>query len=56
VSYASIWIPRGGLMGLHHGAYCIGCCRALMALLFVAGVLNLLWVVLAEKMLPRGEF
>ena len=49
------------LMGLHHGAYCIGCCWALMALLFVAGVMNLLWVgilsafVLAEKILPRGE-
>jgi predicted metal-binding membrane protein len=49
------------LMGLHHGAYCVGCCWALMALLFVAGVMNLLWVgllsifVLAEKILPRGE-
>ncbi len=49
------------LMGLRHGAYCLGCCWALMALLFVAGVMNLLWValialfVLAEKVLPRGE-
>ncbi len=50
--------PRGSLMlGLHHGLYCIGCCWALMALLFVGGVMNLLWValiaffVLAEKLL-----
>jgi len=31
-------------MGLWHGCYCIGCCGALMALLFVGGVMNLLWV------------
>jgi hypothetical protein len=48
-------------MGLRHGAYCVGCCWALMALLFVVGVMNLLWVaaialfVMAEKVLPRGE-
>ena len=48
-------------MGLEHGLYCVGCCWILMALLFVAGVMNLLWVavislfVLAEKVLPRGE-
>ena len=54
---------RGGAvrMGLEHGGYCVGCCWVLMALLFVAGVMNLLWVavislfVLAEKVLPRGE-
>jgi predicted metal-binding membrane protein len=33
-------------MGLRHGLYCIGCCGALMALLFVGGVMNLLWVAL----------
>jgi predicted metal-binding membrane protein len=33
-------------MGLWHGLYCIGCCGALMALLFVGGVMNLLWVAL----------
>jgi predicted metal-binding membrane protein len=44
------------LMGVRHGSYCVGCCWALMALLFVAGVMNLLWVtaiavfVLAEKL------
>jgi len=49
------------IMGLRHGSYCVGCCWILMALLFVAGVMNLLWVavialfVLAEKTVPRGE-
>ncbi len=48
-------------MGLKHGSYCVGCCWILMALLFVAGVMNLLWVatitafVLAEKVLPWGN-
>ena len=43
-------------LGLRHGAYCIGCCWALMILLFVGGVMNLLWIaaiaalVLAEKL------
>jgi predicted metal-binding membrane protein len=47
-------------MGVHHGAYCLGCCWALMTLLFVGGVMNLVWVavlavfVLAEKVLARG--
>jgi predicted metal-binding membrane protein len=31
-------------LGLHHGAYCIGCCWTLMALLFVGGVMNVLWI------------
>ena len=49
------------VMGLRHGAYCVGCCWFLMALLFVAGVMNLLWVavialfVMAEKISPKGE-
>jgi predicted metal-binding membrane protein len=49
--------PAGAfLMGLRHGAFCVGCCAALMLLLFVAGVMNLLWiatlaaVVLVEKL------
>lgn len=48
------------LMGLRHGAYCVGCCWILMSLLFVAGVMNVFWiavislVVLAEKILPAG--
>ena len=42
-------------MGLRHGAYCLGCCWALMCVLFVVGVMNLVWVavltafVLVEK-------
>ena len=49
------------LMGLKHGGYCAGCCWTLMALLFVAGIMNLLWVaaiagfVLLEKVTPGGE-
>jgi predicted metal-binding membrane protein len=48
-------------MGVRHGLYCLGCCWALMALLFVAGVMNVLWVaaiavaVLVEKVVPRGD-
>jgi predicted metal-binding membrane protein len=48
-------------MGLKHGAFCVGCCWALMALLFVLGVMNLLWVaaisvfVLLEKATPYGR-
>ena len=48
-------------MGVHHGAYCVGCCWVLMGLLFVAGVMNLLWVaaitafVLIEKIAPGGH-
>lgn len=47
-------------MGLKHGAHCAGCCWFLMALLFVAGVMNLWWIaaltalVLVEKLMPRG--
>ncbi len=48
------------VMGLKHGTYCLGCCWSLMALLFVVGVMNLLWVaaialfVLVEKAAPGG--
>jgi predicted metal-binding membrane protein len=48
-------------MGATHGAYCLGCCWAIMLLLFVAGVMNLLWVViiagfvLLEKLMRRGR-
>ncbi len=50
------------IMGLRHGAFCLGCCWALMCLLFVAGVMNLLWVavittfVLIEKVVPAGHW
>jgi predicted metal-binding membrane protein len=48
-------------MGLRHGAYCLGCCWFLMLLLFVAGVMNLVWVagialyVACEKLLPLDQ-
>jgi predicted metal-binding membrane protein len=48
------------VMGLRHGSFCVGCCWLLMALLFVAGVMNLLWVaaiavfVLLEKLFRGG--
>jgi predicted metal-binding membrane protein len=48
--------------GLRHGAFCVGCCWVLMALLFVAGVMNLLWIaviaayVIAEKWAPGAEW
>jgi len=47
-------------MGLRHGLYCLGCCWALMCVLFAVGVMNLLWVagltalVLLEKVGPFG--
>jgi len=47
-------------MGAAHGAFCVGCCAMLMALLFAGGVMNLLWIaglsifVLAEKLVPAG--
>jgi predicted metal-binding membrane protein len=48
-------------LGFRHGGYCIGCCWALMALLFVGGVMNILWIagltiyVLLEKVVPLGR-
>jgi predicted metal-binding membrane protein len=53
---------RGALaMGLRHGAFCLGCCSMLMVLLFVFGVMNLIWIaalsifVLIEKLIPGGR-
>jgi predicted metal-binding membrane protein len=57
------WRPGAGgalRLGLLHGAYCIGCCWLLMALLFVGGVMNFAWIaglatlVAIEKLAPRG--
>ena len=52
---------RGPLrVGLSHGAYCLGCCWALMAILVVLGLMNLGWMaavsalILVEKVLPPG--
>ena len=53
--------PGAFRMGLEHGVYCLGCCWVLMILLFVGGVMNLLWVaamavfVLVEKAAPFGR-
>jgi predicted metal-binding membrane protein len=47
-------------MGVEHGAFCLGCCWGLMALLFFGGIMNLYWIaglallVLLEKTLPAG--
>jgi predicted metal-binding membrane protein len=58
------WCPgRWGAfrMGTAHGAYCLGCCWALMTLLFFGGVMNLYWIaglavmVLLEKTIPAGD-
>jgi len=49
-------------LGMLHGAFCVGCCWLLMALLFVGGVMNLVWIaaltlfVAAEKLLPGGRW
>ena len=49
-------------MGLEHGLFCTGCCWALMGLLFVLGVMNILWIaalsllVGLEKIVPRGRW
>lgn len=48
------------VMGLRHGAFCVGCCWALMLLMFVGGVMSLAWMgglaifMLAEKVMPAG--
>lgn len=50
------------IMGLQHGAFCVGCCWFLMGLLFFGGVMNLYWVaglalfVLLEKSIPAGHW
>jgi predicted metal-binding membrane protein len=55
-------VPGCLLLGLRHGAYCVGCCWVLMALLLVGGVMNVLWIaalallVLAEKLTPFGRW
>ncbi len=55
--------PRGAfLMGLEHGAFCLGCCWVMMGVLFYAGVMNLAWIagialyVLLEKLAPAGQW
>jgi predicted metal-binding membrane protein len=55
--------PLGSLaLGFRHGLYCVGCCWALMGLLFVVGIMNVLWIaglsilILLEKSVPGGRF
>jgi len=54
--------PLGAVrMGIEHGAWCVGCCWALMVLLFAVGVMSITWmlmvaaIVFAEKVLPIGD-
>ena len=54
---------RGALvMGVHHGSVCLGCCWFLMGLMFMAGVMNILWMaivasyILVEKVVPAGPW
>jgi predicted metal-binding membrane protein len=48
-------------LGFSHGTYCLGCCVALMLLLFVGGIMNLLWIagltilIFVEKIVPAGR-
>jgi predicted metal-binding membrane protein len=58
----SVTRPAGALrMGAVHGAFCVGCCWALMAVLVAVGTMNLAWMgglallILLEKNAPRGE-
>ena len=50
------------VMGVRHGLFCLGCCAALMLLLFAVAVMDLRWVaaltvlVTAEKLLPGGRY
>ncbi|MEP7175866.1 MAG: DUF2182 domain-containing protein [Gemmatimonadales bacterium] len=62
--FSTEWREGAGgalLMGMRHGTFCVGCCWMLMALLFVAGVMNLIWVaviagfVLIEKLARYGQ-
>ena len=54
--------PGGGFrLGLRHGAFCVGCCWALMLVMFAAGVASLVWmafltaVMVYEKTQPAGR-
>jgi predicted metal-binding membrane protein len=53
--------PGSLMLGLRHGAYCVGCCWVLMTLLLVGGVMNVLWIallallIIVEKVTPFGR-
>jgi predicted metal-binding membrane protein len=54
-------VPGALHMGIKHGLLCAGCCWALMLLMFVGGMMNLIWmilitaIILIEKVAPRGD-
>ena len=56
------WRSGGFRLGVEHGAYCVGCCWGLMAVLVVAGAMGFAWaaaialLVFAEKVLPAGPW
>lgn len=58
--YARPGLAASFMLGVRHGAFCVGCCWLLMALLFVGGIMNLIWIaalmlfVLIEKLMPAG--
>jgi predicted metal-binding membrane protein len=58
--HAKTGVLRAFRLGVRHGVYCVGCCALLMTLLFVGGIMNLVWIaalsvlVLSEKLLPAG--
>jgi predicted metal-binding membrane protein len=61
---ARFWRPgKSGAVGagVRHGLYCLGCCAALMGLLFAGGIMNLAWIaslallILVEKVAPAGD-
>lgn len=62
VSHWRAGYPGAFGMGMRHGAYCVACCWGIMLLLFVGGVMNLLWIigltmyVLVEKLASVGPW
>ncbi|MBI3436707.1 MAG: DUF2182 domain-containing protein, partial [Proteobacteria bacterium] len=63
LEFISRYWGQGALaIGVRHGLFCLGCCGMLMLLLFVGGVMNMVWValiagyVLAEKTVPGGQW
>ncbi len=62
MTHGGAGMPDAFLLGLHQGAYCTGCCWLLMVLLFVLGVMNVLWIagltllVLLEKILRQPRW
>ncbi|MGO4303370.1 DUF2182 domain-containing protein [Cupriavidus sp. RAF12] len=62
--FSRYWREGNGgavVMGFRHGLVCVGCCWALMAVMFAVGVMSFSWMALltvfmfAEKMLPQGK-